>query len=144
MTTYETILPLQILRRKLLPIQIRQRERAPNLRPSNPLAHLRDPLPLQPLLLNPEVNDHPRARQHEQQRRLPRERTRCVPRAQLAHRLCTKTSRGGREASLLRGGTSNSNSIWLRCCEGASGEQGGCSLSWEVSAGLDGGDAGPA
>lgn len=84
--TYKTILPPQRLLGNNLPIQIPQHKRAPNLWPSNALAHLRDPLPSQPLLFHLEVHDHAPASHHEQQRRLPRERARRVARAQLAHR----------------------------------------------------------
>lgn len=75
----------------------RSNPKLPKAQTLNPLTHLRNALPLQPLLLHPEVNNHTTARQNEQQRRLPRERTRRVPRLQLAHCACAKTRRRGRK-----------------------------------------------
>jgi len=66
--TYQRILPMHILMRKLMSILINQIKRASNLRSPYPLRLLRNPLSRQPLLLVVEVCPHARAGGNEKDR----------------------------------------------------------------------------
>lgn len=82
---YKTVFPLQILMRELVPIEILQHKRTPDLGLAHPLAHLRDAFALQPGLLISEVDDHRSAGNDKQQGCLPREGTGRVTGLDLGH-----------------------------------------------------------
>ena len=112
---YQTKLPLQLLLSNIPPLQILQNKRPPNLRPPNPLTHLRNPRPSQSFLFHLEINHHAPSGHHEQQRRLPRERACRVARLQLAHCFCARAGGGCREWARA-GGIGALSDAWCCCC----------------------------